>query len=386
MNSSTNFQAGESVEWDFDLVAGTERLKDGDLAGKDYRTGRGIRIRCEGGKIVAIEDVEVADEAEWIAPALFELQVNGYGGVDFQQANLGKEQLKTAAEALERDGCAQTLLTLVTDHWEPLTQKISQVRKMIEEEEILRRQFAGFHIEGPFLSPEPGYCGAHPKEAMGAPTIEKIQELHRIMKGLPVLLTLAPEWPGSPEAIAEAVRLGIRVSLGHTKATPDHIAAAVKAGATGFTHLGNGCPQQLDRHQNVIWSALDTPELTIGIIPDTIHVTPALFRIFSKIRESGSFYYTTDAMAAAGAPPGRYTIGRLEVEVGEDKIVRQPGQTNFAGSALETDEAVRRSAKMLGVSWRKTWDGISVRPANFMGIPWGLEVGSPASFCRIREK
>ncbi|MBM3871672.1 MAG: hypothetical protein FJ392_12030 [Verrucomicrobia bacterium] len=96
-------------------------------------------------------------------------------------------------------------------------------------------------------------------------------------------------------------------------------------------------------------------------------------------------YYTTDAMSAAGAPPGRYTIGAIELEVGADQIVRQPGRPNFAGSALKPVDGITRAAQMLGKSWRDVWPHFSERPAELMGLPNKIAVGQPADFCLITE-
>ena len=166
------------------------------------------------------------------------------------------------------------------------------------------------------------------------PKPEYVRELRELTAGDPVLLTLAPERPGALEAIELAASLGIKVSLGHCNPSAEVLSAAVQAGATSFTHLGNGIPQQLARHDNILWRALETPGLFVGLIPDRIHVSPALFRIFHRQLGASRIWYTTDAVSPAGMPPGRYTLGRLEIEVGPDQVVRHPGQTNFAGSAL----------------------------------------------------
>jgi N-acetylglucosamine-6-phosphate deacetylase len=177
----------------------------------------------------------------------------------------------------------------------------------------------------------------------------------------------------------------VKVSLGHTNAPADILRRARDAGASGFTHFGNACPQQLDRHDNILWRVLDTPGLTISLIPDAIHVSPSLFRMAHRALAAESIFYTTDAMAAAGAPPGPYSVGRVRVEVGPDRIVRQPGRTNYAGSALLPIEGVLRAANMLGCSWQQVWDGFAARSATFMGWQTGLNVGTPASFCLFKE-
>jgi N-acetylglucosamine-6-phosphate deacetylase len=200
----------------------------------------------------------------------------------------------------------------------------------------------------------------------------------------PLLLTLAPELPGALVAIGIAVSLGIKVSLGHTNAPVEILRAAVAAGATGFTHLANGCPRELDRHDNILWRVFDTPGLTVSLIPDQIHVSPGFFRLTHWVQGADSIYYTSDAMSAAGMGPGRYSLGKLEVEVGPDQVVHQPGQRLFAGSALRPIEGVFRAAQMLGYPWQEAWPRFSEIPAKFMGLHNELAVGQPADFCVLK--
>jgi N-acetylglucosamine-6-phosphate deacetylase len=123
--------------------------------------------------------------------------------------------------------------------------------------------------------------------------------------------------------------------------------------------------------------------LTVSLIPDRIHVSPALFRLVHKLLPMENMVYVSDAMAAAGARPGRYSLGTLEVEVGPDEIVRQPGQANFAGSALRPIEGVLRAASMVEVPWRELWRKMSDLPARFMGLTHEFTVGRPATFCLL---
>ena len=198
---------------------------------------------------------------------------------------------------------------------------------------------------------------------------------------MPVALQ-QPVRRGALEVIRMAVSLGITVSLGHTDASMEVLRAAIAAGATGFTHLGNGCPRELDRHDNIIWRVCDATGLTASLIPDGIHVSPAPFRLFHRSLEN--VYYTTDAMAAAGAKAGKYRIGRIEVEVGEDQIVRQPGKTNFAGSALRPIDGVIRAARMLNCPWQECWRRMSEAPARFVGLQNEITVGASADFCLLQ--
>ena len=360
---------------------------DMEIIGRHFRTQTPLHLRWEHGLLTHLETVTVSKPSEvpWLAPGLVDVQVNGYGGIDFQQPTLSRESLFQAVRALRRDGCTRFLLTLVTQEWHSLLEQVARVRQIRESSPELQHAILGFHVEGPFLSDQPGYRGAHDAALMLDPTPERIQMLHEAVHGLPTLLTLAPERPRSLEAIAHAVSLGMRVNLGHTDASSEILREAVHRGATGLTHLGNACPQKLDRHDNILWRMLELPQVIAGIIPDGIHVSPALFRIFHRAMNPQRIYYSTDAMAAAGASSGHYTIGSLAVEVGADGIVRQPGQENYAGSALSPFEGIRRASEMLRVSWTEVWQRFSEIPAAMIGATAKLEVGAPADFCVLEE-
>jgi N-acetylglucosamine-6-phosphate deacetylase len=275
-------------------------------------------------------------------------------------------------------------VTLITDEWSQMLTRLARLRELRAASADLTRAIAGWHLEGPFLSPEPGFHGVHDPRWMLDPTPARLRELRAAAGDDPVLLTVAPERSGAIAAIQLATELGMRVSLGHTNASAPTLQAAVDAGARGFTHLGNACPQQLDRHDNILWRVLDGSALMVSLIPDEIHVAPPLFRLVHRLLGDARIYYTTDAMAAAGAPPGRYPLGPLTLEVGEDGIVRQPGCTNFAGSALRPLEGVRRAARMRDCSWREAWAQFSLRPVQLMGWPEPLVAGVSADFCLLQ--
>jgi N-acetylglucosamine-6-phosphate deacetylase len=360
-------------------------MRDGEIHAWHYATRQPICLRWQKGRITHLEQLSSPLPADlWVAPPLVDLQINGYGGIDFQRDQLTVNDLLLAARQLRKAGCTRFLLTLITDEWSKLISRLRRLREVRAQSPELQSAIAGWHIEGPFLSSEAGFRGAHNPEVMCDPSPEHIRELRGITQNDPLLLTVAPERGGVVEAISLAVSLGMRVSLGHTNASGEDLRKAVRAGATGFTHLGNACPQQLDRHDNILWRVFDTPGLTAGVIPDQIHVSPGLFRLIHRALKSESIYLTTDAMSAAGAPPGRYSIGSLELEVGEDQIVRQPGKTNFAGSALRPIDGVFRAARMLHRPWQEVWDSFSSRPAQFIGLAGGWEIGGIADHCLLK--
>ncbi len=362
-------------------------MSEVEFVGRHYATGNRTRIEWRDGVVSAVEE---SDEPctdllkhTWIAPPLVDVQINGYAGVDFQQDDVGAESMLQAARGLRRDGCPKFMLTLITEEWSKMLARFRHYRELRDRDPELKDAIFGWHCEGPFLNDQPGFKGAHEASVMRDPTPEDMVELRETLPDDPILLTLSPERAGSLDAIEKAVSLGIRVSIGHANPTAVTLRDAVVAGATGFTHLGNGCPQQLDRHDNILWRVFETPGLMSGLICDSIHLSPSAFRTIHKVLPPEAIYYTTDAVAPAGAPPGRYSVGRFEVEVGEDRVVRQPGQTNFAGSALTPIEGIRRAAEMLKLPWQRVWDAFSAQPSDLMGVDFSLKAGNRADFCVI---
>lgn len=357
-------------------------MNSGEAIAWHYEDRGPFLLRWKEGVITTLERAEtIPPYGFWMAPTLVDVQVNGFAGVDFQRDGLTEAGLLKATRALRDAACSHYLLTLITDEWTRLLARLRHLKALRDANAELKQAIFGWHVEGPFLSAEPGFRGAHNPDAMCDPTPDHISQLKQVTQDDPVLLTIAPERSGAVETVRAARQAGFRVSFGHTNAPQKAIGDALLAGGTAFTHLGNGCPQQLDRHDNILWRVLDLPGLTIGLIPDKIHVSPLLFRLVHRLVERERIYYTTDAMSAAGAPPGRYSIGRLELEVGEDRVVRLPGSPNFAGSSLTPVEAPFFAGQMRDVMWQDCWDHISRFPARFMGLKHEFAVGEPANFC-----
>ena len=302
----------------------------------------------------------------WIAPALVDVQINGYGGVDLQSDSIDLSRLLKLCAALHRDGCGFFFPTLITDEWPRMMRRLAFLKRLREEHPFTRGMIGGWHLEGPFLSDRPGFHGAHNPRFMQDPTPAHIEAVKAITGNDPVLITLAPERPGAVEFTRLAVSEGFIVCLGHTDASIEQLRECVQAGATAVTHLGNAVPQNLHRHDNVLWRILDTEGLSASLIPDGVHLPDPVLRSIWRIKGSDRLFFTTDAMAGAGAPPGRHRIGHLEVEVGSDRIVREPGSSNFAGSALEPAKGVQLAAEALKLPWQETWRAFSEAPLRIL--------------------
>ena len=300
-------------------------------------------------------------------PSLFDLQVNGFAGVDFQRAELSCAELRRAVDALRAHGTRRIFLTLISAEPDALCRQFERIERFRNADPLIAETVCGYHLEGPFLSARDGFRGAHPAAVQRAPDLAVFERMQNAAGGNVRLLTLAPEWPGSADVIGEIVRRGVIVSLGHTDASDAQIDAAIRAGATLCTHLGNGVPQMLPRHDNIVQRLLARDELTACFIPDGVHLPPFALRNFFRAKPPGKAILTTDAMAAAAAPPGRYTLGGIEVE-SRDGAVREPGCAHLAGSCLTPDRGVANAARWLGISEDEARAMFSTRAAALFGI------------------
>ncbi len=300
--------------------------------------------------------------------SLFDIQVNGFAGVDFQQPDLSAAGLRCAVDGLAAHETLRFFVTLITDAMDALEKKLANLECSRAADPVVAEAVCGYHLEGPWLSAEPGYRGAHEPQFMRPPRLPDFERLQTAAGGNIRLVTLALELPGSAEFIRELVAQGVAVSIGHSNASEEDIDAAIAAGARFCTHLGNGVPAQMHRHDNVMQRLLARDELTAFFIPDGIHVPPGVLKNFFRAKPPGKALFTTDCMAAAGAPNGRYRLAHHELEVGDDRVVRMPGSPQFAGSALTPDEGVANIERWLGLSKEQARALFSTTVAEAFGI------------------
>ncbi|MFP6872570.1 MAG: N-acetylglucosamine-6-phosphate deacetylase [Verrucomicrobiales bacterium] len=271
----------------------------------------------------------------------FDLQVNGYAGIDFNRDELTGEQLHCACSALKEDGNEGILATIITDSIEAMCSRLSNIVKRREETPLVNEIIAGFHIEGPFLNENPGYIGAHPPAHARGANAEDMQRLLDAASGLVRLVTLAPE--RDPGFMTTALLTGknITVAAGHCDPSVDELRGAIDSGLTMFTHLGNGCPMRMHRHDNIIQRVLSlSNELFISFIPDGSHIPFPALANYLKLVPAEHAIAVTDAISAARLPPGRYTLGRWQLDVGEDLVAMAPDGSHLVGSTLTMPRAV----------------------------------------------
>jgi len=266
----------------------------------------------------------------------FDIQVNGYGGIDYNQNDLTLEDLRLSCSKLKADGVEGIFATIITADFQDMISRIKKLVVLRQQEPLIHEIIKGIHIEGPFLNNDDGYRGAHPKQHILKPNVDQLKELLDATGGLCRVFTLAPEMDTDNVLIKYLYSQKIIVSAGHCDPDLEELRSAIDDGLSMFTHLGNGCPQILARHDNIIQRVLSLKDhLKICFIADGIHIPFYALKNYIKLAGIENCIITTDAMAAAGAKAGRYTISNIELEVGEDRIVREPGKSNFAGSAID---------------------------------------------------
>jgi len=301
--------------------------------------------------------------------AALDIQVNGYGGIDFNQDALSAQDLHTCCQQLVDDGVQGILATFVTEQVELMTQRIARLLELRDQDPLVKTMDHGSHIEGPFINPAPGFRGAHPEDAIRPADLDAMQGLVNAGGGLVQLVTLAPEQDPQCNVTGWLIKQGIVVSAGHTDASMDQLRAATDAGLSMFTHLGNGCPAQMSRHDNIIQRALSLrDQLWLCFIADGVHVPFFALQNYLNLAGLDRSIVVTDAMAAAGLGPGRYRLGRWDLNVGEDLAVRSPDGSHLVGSAMTMRQACNNLQQHLGLTAHQIQQLTQTNPAKALGL------------------
>ena len=296
-------------------------------------------------------------------PGFFDLQVNGFAGTDFNDPTVAPEDVARALDRMQRTGVTRCLPTLITS---PLREFSACARAVAGSH---HPAIAGFHMEGPYISADDGPRGAHRRAHVTAASRDDFERRQEACEGQIRLVTLAPEVPGAIGLIEYLAESGVRVAVGHSGASPVQIADAVRAGATLATHLGNGCAQMLPRHPNGIWELLAADQVHASLIVDGHHLPPATVKAMVRAKGPVRTILITDAIAAAGCPPGPFTLGDVTCTLDADGRVSLPGTPYLAGSALTMDRAVANMIRFAGVGLSEAAAMASTVPADYIGLP-----------------
>ena len=337
-----------------------------------YDTGQRIDIVVESGQIVEQTPAgnEPADhESQWVAPAFFDLQINGCHGHSFNSELLNFEKIQEIVRVCHSHGISELCPTLITNSFEAIRHGFNTLRQAREQDSSLAQALPGYHLEGPYISPEDGPRGAHPKEHVRPPDWDEFCRWQEAAGGKILLVTLAPEWPQATDFIERLVDSGIVVALAHTAASAEQLSDAVKAGARLSTHLGNGSHALLPRHDNYIWHQLANDTLFASLITDGHHLPASVVKCMMRVKTPERVVITCDASSLAGLPPGTYREWGQEFEVCANGKVLVAGTSYLGGSGLFTDVCVSNAMTFAGVSLRDAIDMAGAGPRALLGLP-----------------
>ena len=342
------------------------------LYGRRYENGEPVRVTIEGERIASVDPAwPPRDAAEWpyIAPGLFDLQINGRGGTWFGKEGITPDDVLGVLEAHFRFGLTRLCPTVITNSFAVLHDALAALRMACEREPWAAAMAPGFHLEGPYISGEDGPRGAHPQEHVRPPDWDEFQRLQAAAGGRIRLVTLAPELPGAIEFIRRAVAAGVIVSIGHTAAVGGEIAEAVEAGARLSTHLGNGAHPTIRRHPNYIWEQLGDARLSASVIADGHHLPSSVLSSIIRAKGVRGVILTCDASGLAGCAPGTYTEGQMQMEVLDDGRIVVAGQRQLlAGSAADTGRCVVEVMRGAGVCLADAIDMAGRNPSRLLGF------------------
>jgi N-acetylglucosamine-6-phosphate deacetylase len=355
------------------------------IVGRDHRISRWTEVEIQGRVIAGVRPREgpakPATSDEFIAPAFWDLQVNGRRGVSFSSPDLNVEQVADIVGAQAPLGTARLCPTVITAPREAMIHGLRTIAAACEEYTDVARMLLGIHLEGPFLSQCEGFRGAHPKDAIRDPDWCLFEEFQMASGGRIVLVTLAPERPGAIDFIERAVAAGVTVALGHTAASGETIRQAVEAGAKLSTHLGNGIAALLPRHPNPIWHQAAEDSLFASFISDGDHLDRDTLRVLARAKGPDRTILVSDASPLSGLPAG--TFGDWEIEPSGRIVVA--GTSYLAGSSQPLEIGLRNL--MAATSWplSETLATVTKNAAVLLGQPCPkLEPGEPANVVVFR--
>ena len=338
------------------------------INGIHYKDGKPVSLELINGNISDISRPnELIENSSWyLAPGLIDIQINGYMGVDFSGPDLTVEEIKKATKALWKVGVTSYFPTIITSDFSRMKKNFTILSKAKEDPEI-GGSLAGFHLEGPYISPVDGFRGAHLEKYTRKPNWQEFLILQKAAKNNIRLITVAPELDGAIQFIKKLVDSGVIVSLGHHNGSVSQIKNAVSAGARMATHLGNGCANMINRHNNPIWPQLSNDLITPTLIADGFHLNREEIRTFYKTKGADNTILVSDALDLAGLPPGEYIRGERKLLL-TPNVVKFPDINALAGAASAISKCLEVVMDFTNCSLEDAIKMASLNPAKMFSL------------------
>ena len=298
---------------------------------------------------------------------MLDLQVNGFGGIDYNNSNLDPEDFEKSLQKMLATGVTSCLPTLISASETHLKSCFQALEKGRQNSELAQTMVIGYHLEGPFLSPEEGSRGCHPAEVMRGADLDYFEQLQEAAGGMIGMVTVAPEIEGTLSFIEQLSSKGIIVALGHTSAGIDLIRQAADCGAVLSTHLGNGTASMLSKHDNPILAQLSEDRLSASFITDGYHLSREQLQLYLRAKGPDRTILVTDATSAAAAAPGVYGLGPMTLERQQEPVALSPDTGRPAGSAVTLDQCLQNVINWFDLSLEDAISWASDNPRKILG-------------------
>ncbi|MFQ3620667.1 MAG: amidohydrolase family protein [Spirochaetales bacterium] len=349
--------------------------------------GQPVEIGIGEGQIVSIREIPREPGLPFLCPGFFDIQINGYQGIDYSSNSLSPEQVLELCKTLVKTGTTRHLATIITTPKERVLHSLRAIVEARKRYPFVQKSLVGVHLEGPYISPEDGPRGAHNRLYVRPPDKTEFETFQKAAEGIIKLVTLAPEQEGALAFISYLKDQGVVPAIGHTGATPERIREAVNAGALLSTHLGNGSHAQIPRLRNYIWEQLAADSLYASLICDGFHLPPAVIKVIARAKGIGRLILVSDVAYVGGLKAGTYRWGTLEVELHPDGHITQIGTPFFAGAGHLLDRGIVQFMKATGLGWKEALQTCTTNPARLLGMEeegFALCPGTPAHLVQFR--
>jgi len=353
-----------------------------EIAGRRYDTAEAVSITITNDRIEAIRPLAAPSQQNlpWIAPALVDIQINGFGGQEFSSPDLTPEAVARVVRQQFAAGVARLCPTLTTNSHAVLRHGMEMIAAACDRWPDVNRAVIGIHLEGPYFSTEDGPRGAHPAEHCRQPDWDELTALQIAAGGRLKILTMSPEFDSAPQFIRNATAAGVLVAIGHTGATGAQIRAAVDAGARLSTHLGNGAHRTLRRHPNYIWDQLAEDRLWASLIVDGHHLPGEVVQTFVRAKTPERCLLVSDLSGLAGLPPGRYPSSGCELEILTDGRLVIAGQDQLlAGASQPLHLGIANLMRFAGLDLKTAVGLATSQPAVLLDKPEVAELRDGAA-------
>ena len=295
-----------------------------------------------------------------------DIQLNGFKGINFSSPGLTLDQVRMATRELVKAGTVAYCPTVVTSSRDDYKHSLPILAAAMRNKE-LKSHLLGIHMEGPFISPIEGARGAHPLQHIIKPDVDTFKRFQEWAEGNVVLLTLAPEVEGALALIRYASESGTVVSMGHHLAEDTTLKEAVNAGARVCTHLGNGLPNMINRHQNPLWWQLACDDLTGIFITGGHHLPADFIKVALRAKTVKRFVVVSDAAHLAGLPTGVYDFNGHVAVLAPNGRIAFKDTPYLAGSSATMLQCMNYLASLNLLSEADLWKVGYANPLHLLG-------------------